>query len=325
VRPSHLADDHWSAIEVEVGRLLRSLEADDGPQALSDLKCLVESVARIVLDLDGEPADPAAVFDTVVNRAHTLLAKQPGHELADQSPFGQMATQASKIVRGLGTIRNEFGGGHGRARIPTYSDEMVSLALDGSLLWLRWALPRIGFFAEGRPAPLINDLVGRPPSTFRSGDLARRLVAASLPELDPRHQRSIGAAVGQRTMGETFVVRRDGLEPCRDSDDLLTWPRDYRLGLVAGLWFDVDGRITLTPRSLEDALAVLEPVPNCGDELAALVDQVIRLRVPGGLTGDWPADRAAEQAVRHRIGIWPPDLGPALERLADHIKPEPPF
>jgi hypothetical protein len=126
-------------------------------------------------------------------------------------------------------------------------------------------------------------------------------------------------------MGETFVVRRDGLEPCRNSDDLLTWPRDYRIGLASGLWFDVDGRTTLTPKSLEDALAVLEPVPDSGRELAELVDQIDRSRMRGGLTGEWTTDHAAELAVRHRINTWPPDLTDSLQRLADHISPEPPF
>lgn len=98
-RPKHLDEDHWACVELEAVRLARSLDAGDGAQALSDLKCLVESIARIVLDLDGAPADPHAAFDALITRAHTLLAGQPGHELANASPFGVVATQASKIAR----------------------------------------------------------------------------------------------------------------------------------------------------------------------------------------------------------------------------------
>ena len=89
----------------------KTAEKADGSQALSDIKCLVESISRIVLDIDGTPAAPNAAFDAVVTQAHTLLTGQPGHELANQSTFGQLATQASKIARNLGNIRNEFGGG----------------------------------------------------------------------------------------------------------------------------------------------------------------------------------------------------------------------
>jgi hypothetical protein len=109
-RPDYLGDDHWACIEREADRLWRSLVAGDGSQALSDIKCLVESISRIVLEIDGTPAAPNTAFDTVVTQAHTLLTGQPGHELANQSTFGQLATQASKIARNLGNIRNESGG-----------------------------------------------------------------------------------------------------------------------------------------------------------------------------------------------------------------------
>lgn len=323
-RPDYLGDDHWACIEREADRLWRSLAAGDGSQALSDIKCLVESISRVVLEIDGTPAAPNTAFDTVVTQAHTLLTGQPGHELANQSTFGQLATQASKIARNLGNIRNEFGGGHGRARTPDLRDEMVALALDGGLLWSRWALRRLGYFAEGRPTSLINDLVVT-PQTFYAGTLQRRLLAANLPALDPRHQRSIGVAVGQRVMRETFVVRRDGLEPCLESDDLSTWPRDYRIGLAYGLWFDPSGGLTLTARSLEDALRVLEPVPDGAADLADWVTRIAERRFPGGLSDEFAASLAAEQFVRRWITFRPAEEHPALAALAENIKPEPPF
>lgn len=323
-QPDYLGDDHWACIQREADRLGRSLDAGDGSQALSDIKCLVESISRVVLEIDGTPASPNAGFDTVVNQAHTLLTGQPGHELANQSPFGQLAVQASRIARNLGTIRNEFGGGHGRARTPDLRDEMVALALDGGLLWSRWALRRLGYFSEGRPTLLINDLVVE-PKTFFAGTLQRRLVAANLPALEARHQRSIGVAVGQRVMRETFVVRRDGLEPCLDSDDLSTWPRDYRLGLAYGLWFDPYGSLTLTPRSLEEALRVLEPVPDCADDLTDWVTRIAERRPPGGLSEEYAVSMQAEQFVQRWMTFRHNDEHQALARLADLIKPEPPF
>lgn len=323
-RPDYLGDDHWDCIQCEADRLWRSLAAGDGSQALSDIKCLVESISRIVLEIDGTPAAPNTGLDTVVAQAHSLLTGQPGHELANQSTFGQLATQASKIARNLGNIRNEFGGGHGRARTPDLRDEMVALALDGGLLWSRWALRRLGYFSEGRPTSLINDLVVV-PQTFYAGTLRRRLLAANLPALDPRHQRSIGVAVGQRVMRETFVVRRDGLEPCLGSDDLSTWPRDYRLGLAYGLWFDPIGGLTLTPRSLEDALQVLEPVPDGAGDLADWVTRIAERRFPGGLSEDYATSLVAEQFVRRWMPFRPTEEHPPLTALAEQIEPEPPF
>jgi hypothetical protein len=59
----------------------------------------------------------------------------------------------------MGTIRNEHGGGHRRARRPELTGEMLGLAMDGCLRWSRWALTRLGYFARGRPETLIRDLV----------------------------------------------------------------------------------------------------------------------------------------------------------------------
>jgi hypothetical protein len=92
------------AIALEVERLGRSLDASDVGQALSDLKCLVEAAARITMDIDGAPADPSASFDSIVNRAHQLLAGQPGYDLTNEPQAGRIASQASKIARNLGDI-----------------------------------------------------------------------------------------------------------------------------------------------------------------------------------------------------------------------------
>jgi hypothetical protein len=320
-RPPHIPDHHWLAVDTEVQRLRRSLGAQDGSQALSDIKCVVEGIARVVLEIGGAPAAPSEAFQTVVGRAHTQLKDQPGHELANESVFGDLATQASKIARQLAAIRNEFGGGHGRARIPKLSDEMVVLALDGGLLWSRWALRRLGYFSEGRPAALIDALVGS-PQTFRSGDLRRRLLSARLPDLESRYQRSIGIAVGQRAARQTFVVHRDGVEPCLESDDLVTWPRDYRIGVAYGLWFDPDGRLTLTPESAREALIVLDPVADCAADLDDWVARIASAR--SGSTPAWdPKTYEIGQFIRGWVESRPVEERGALIALADLINPYP--
>ena len=103
----------------------RALAADDDQQAIGYLKCLVEAVAKVVQDINGTPADGNTTFDTVTKSAHELLAMQPGDELAYETPFGNLATQARKIAVAMSTIRNGYGAGHGRSRLPPMRDEML--------------------------------------------------------------------------------------------------------------------------------------------------------------------------------------------------------
>jgi hypothetical protein len=207
VRPDHLGDAHWSAVQLEFDRFARAVEAGDDGQALGYLKCLVEAIAKVVLDINGTPSGGSESFDTVTKKAHDLLAAQPGHELANGTPFGNLATQARKMAVSMSVIRNSFGGGHGRARQPDLRSEMLDLATDGSLLWSRWALRRLGYFTQGRPETLIRDLVGDPDGQiiFYGGDLTARLQAANLPGCEAKHARAIGLAVGQRAAMDTFT------------------------------------------------------------------------------------------------------------------------
>ena len=152
-RPPHLAAEYWLSVEAELLRLARSLDAADDVQVIGDAKCLVEAVAKIVWDINGTPPDSNDGFPKVVARAHELLRNQPGHELAHGTTFANLAMQASKMAGYLAEIRNSLGGGHGRARQPYVRAEEVDLALDGALTWVRWALRRIGLFAEGCQGP----------------------------------------------------------------------------------------------------------------------------------------------------------------------------
>lgn len=322
-RPPYLSEEHWGSIDAEVARLDRSLASGDMVQTIGDVKCLVEAVAKVTLDINGTPADPSASFDTTVNKAHTLLAQQPGHELAHESEFGRMATQASKIARNLGNIRNEFGGGHGRARQPRVKDEMVDMALDGGLLWVRWALRRLGLFSEGRPDALIRDLVEE-GAVFRSGMLRRRLEAANLPTLEARHQRALGVAVGQRAMRGTFVVREGGVTACLESDDTdKLWTPDYRIGLAQGLLFDPDEQPTVRDHSLRDALMALDPLPDCSTDLAELVDRIVTSTEQGTIAADVADSHDLEKFIESRIDVRPDPERPALNRLAKHVQPLP--
>jgi hypothetical protein len=317
--PTRIGGAHLEAIAVEAERLGRAIDAGDDGQALGYLKCLVEAVAKIVLDLNGEPVAGNASFDTIVGNAHGLLARQRGVELARDSPFANLTTQARKMAVSMSTIRNEFGGGHGRARQPELTPEMLTLAMDGSLLWVRWAVRRLDAFAEGRPETLIRDLVGDPDGviSFYRGSLAQRLASSGLAEIEPRHARAIGVAVGQRAARDTFNVRIDGVDPPANDPDLHRWPAPYRLGVARGLLFAPDERTTFTAYNLLEALQVCLPVIDASEEMGDLIRAVLQAVPPGQLPGNpestasltWLIDQnvqsrpAAEQADWAALGL----------------------
>lgn len=321
-RPEFLGDEHWQCVTIELDRLHRSLEAGDDSQVLSDLKCLLEAVARIALDIAGEPARASESLDRTAKRAHDLLAEQPGNSLVRGGDFAKMASQACRIARNMGSIRNQYGGGHGRSRSPQLRDEMVDLALDGSLTWARWAVRRLGLFSEGRPATLIRDLVEE-SAIFHSGVLQRRLEAANLASLEVHHQQELGVAVGQRVMQQTFVVRWDGLDPCLKSDDLEVWPTGYRVGLLRGLWFDPSGRTTVSPQSIKDGLGVLDPIPDGSEALSKQIQRLVDSTQPGLPDADREALAETVKWIRHRALVRPADEQPALQQLLEHLDPSP--
>ena len=320
-RPPLLAQEYWASIESELLRLERSLTADDDVQAIGDAKCLVEATAKVVWDINGTPADSNEKFPKVVVRAHELLRNQPGHELAHQSTYAAMALQASKMAGNLAEIRNAIGGGHGRARKPYVRAEEVDLALDGAITWVRWALRRLDLFAEGRPDQLIRDLIGsdtEPQKIFTQGLLARRLVAANLPQLEAKWQRALGVAVGQRSSGGTFVVSNDGLSPAVESADLAVWPAQYRLGLALGCLFDRDEQPTIWPGSIAAAIKVLTPVTNEEAALELLVERIIFHFRPDEADRVQLAEVVGEvELAADRVAL---SMQPSVRRLAAHLR-----
>lgn len=327
-RPEHVGQAHVDSIGLELQRLARALDADDDAQAIGYLKCAVEAVAKVVLDINGTPADGAAAYPTTIKQAHQLLIGLAGPELAGGGPFAVLATQAQKMAGTLGEVRNSYGGGHGRARQPELTPEMLSLARDGGLLWLRWAMRRLGTFALGRPETLIRDLIGDPTGSivWYSGDLTSRLTAADLAGIDPRHARAIGVAVGQRAAQETFNVMIEGIRAAvEDPENLSAWPAVYRIGAAFGLLFAPDERPTITAHSLHRALQLCLPLTAEATETSTLIGRVMASRPPGPMPGTseqnttllWfvqqnaasrpPADQASWYALRAHLSA----AGPA--------------
>lgn len=264
-RPRHIFPEVWQSVEAHRGRLdgaLTSTPADPGA-AVGAAKDLVECIARAVCEERGETS-PGHEYERHVNAAHKALRSQPGPGLDPGEGLGKLINGLQRTAVSLATLRNEYGSGHGRPYLPDVAEETLEAAVGGALLWCRWALRRLGYLQHGNAAVLIADLMH---STFYSGDLAERLLAANLPALAEDEQRRLGVAVGRRAAGNTFTVAVDGIDAAL-SDEPGRWPEPYRRGVLDGLLTNRDGEVTLRWQTVEYAPRVAASLPDPDDALA---------------------------------------------------------
>lgn len=278
-RPNYLGSEYWNAIDLEHQRLLRAHEANDLGEVVGQCKALVESISRVTLELDGRPAASDDSFDKIVKNAHNLLVDQRTEGNSVDSAGRTAATQILKLVSSLGPYRNSKGSGHGRAFIPEILNDTAGLITVSSLVWVHWALPRVGEFAYGRPEALIRDLILE-RATFHRNSLIERLQDAELPKMDPKHQREVGVAVARRAMQETFIVQQEGVESCARSVSLKFWTEQYRLGVATGLFRDKSGELTVNKWGVEHALLVLNPVEKIASEVGEIDSLILRSWLP---------------------------------------------
>ena len=261
-RPPHLPNQQWAAIEVEAARVQGALSRGDFPQAVGSLKDLVEAVARCTHELNGTPAAPNSGFGTVVSGAHELLRTQPGPGLTHDQRHAQIARSALKMTEQLASIRNDFGTGHGRAAPVEVSLDEITLVIDGSLTWVRWALRRLGQFCIGRPQQIIDQL--------ENGIWSRHLLRERLEAVDlsqPHVASQVGLAVGRRASRDTLCVLEDGVETPAASDDVVRWPPAYRIAAANGLLSTSAGVSTVSATRLRLAAELLRPIGD--SDLAA--------------------------------------------------------
>ena len=244
-------------------------EDSDRSLVIGCAKELVECVAKLVLAARGRTAGANTDFGALLTEAHKGLDRQPGSGLAHDEPARSLAQGAKSLVSALGHVRNAVGTGHGRVAPPVIADEVVELAVPAALLWCRWALRRLDHLMVGSLEPLIADIAG--PGTFSRDVLTSRLAAAGLGSLSGDDLRRLGQAVGQRALSGTFMVRIEGADACADSDDLVSWPPDYRIALATGLFLDRDGYLAPEPWSVRLAARVLTALPT---QEAAVLDML---------------------------------------------------
>ena len=279
-RPDGLDSAAWEAIEDGRSRLEEATAADDRPLAIGTAKDLAEAVARVVLGARGETVASNEDFSLTVSRAHDALKRQPGTDLAADPEIRAIAQSLKTIVTQLPALRNRCGTGHGRAVLPDISAELMVVAVDGAMLWVRWALRRLEALIAGSTEAIVRDLLDA--EIFRKGELAMRIAAADLKSLDKPELRSLGIAVAHRSMNGTFVVQEDGVEACARSSSLEAWPSAYRAGVAEGLLLNRNGYVSADVWGATHVAMVLAPAPDASAILDALSEGGRDL--PNGIT-----------------------------------------
>jgi hypothetical protein len=273
-RPAGLADAAWESITSCLDRLERASRDDDSSLVVGSAKELVEAMAKVVLQERGETVGSGADYTEVLTKAYKALDRQPGQGLAADPGVREIAQGAKTIASQLGSLRNQYGTGHGRAGAPQVPDELVLVSVDAALLWSRWAARRLEDYISGRPSSLAHEL--RSGAAFRRGQLRRRLEDANLRALEEADQQLLGVTVAQRAMRDTFVVREDGIDACAEISDLGQWPAGYRKGLVQGLFLDQDGYVDVKPWGVKLAARVLAPHPDAKAVLNEMRDSILQ-------------------------------------------------
>jgi Abortive infection C-terminus len=285
----------------------------DRSLVLGRAKELAESVARVVITERGQVAPAATDFPSLIDSAHGALKRQPGTDLSNDPELRNLVQAAMKIVKSVGTIRNSFGSGHGRAREPQVEQEMVDVTVAATMLWVRWALGRLAPLILGQPTSLISDLLDG--VHFDKGNLAERLRAANIGDLDTSIQQKLGTAVGIRAMRDTFLVQIEGVQACASSDSLDEWPLHYRRGVVDGLFVDENGNVRTTRWAVELVPGVLGPT----EDQAAELDRLIALLGSECLgAGDYSEDYALWSSISRLAGKFESAARPKWSKIANY-------
>jgi hypothetical protein len=252
-----------------------------------------------------------------VNRAHAALERQPGPELAADLTISAIATATKQIATQRRGLRNQYGTGHGRAIAPEVAEELVLVSADAAMLWCRWALRRLEHLIAGAPSTLAHDLDG---GTFRTGELAARLAAANLPELDLPEQHLLGVAVAHRAMRDTGLVKLEGVEACATTPGTDTWPAGYRAGLVEGLFLDPGGYIDANCWGIQQAAVVLASHPDADAVMQELSEKIRQASWSHRFASRAETRRAAIRTMREMMAVLPTDASRQKWReIADRL------
>lgn len=218
-------------------------------------------------------------------------------------------------------LRNRFGTGHGRVLPPEMDEELAPLCVDAAFLWSRWALRRLGYLLARRPLGLVTALQD---GIFYRGDLRKLLQTVNLPELEPSDQRLVGVAVGYRAMRDTFVVKDEGVEECALQPDLQVWPKDYRAGLLEGLFLDRQGYVDTNAWAAKASAVVIAPAPTAAQFLKELATKIAQASWAYRFASDAATRAQAVAAMRTSSPVLPnAQARDAWERIVWRLDPDP--
>ena len=240
-KPEHVDPPAWEAIELARDRLQRAWHIQDLPEVVGKAKELVETVAKVTVAATEGTVGDSIDLPALVKAAQKTLKRQPGPDLSQDQDLRAIAQATQTIATSLAPIRNVYGTGHGRARVPDVVEEMATLSLESALVWCRWALKRLGHLLADYP----NDLIAAVQTGTTRVVLRVKFKAASLAQQPVEVQHRIGVAFGQQSAGGFGNATEVGVEPAVEGG-FEDYPIAYRRGLLEGMLLTAGGAIGLT-------------------------------------------------------------------------------
>ena len=179
----------------------------------------------MVAAADGTLADNAD-FGPTVKAAHQSLKRQPGVDLSQDEALRAITQATQTMATSLAPLRNHYGTGHGRARVPDVTVEMATVTAEAALVWCRWALGRLGHFLADYPNDLIDAV-----QTGTTRELLATIPGSCASQQPVEVQHRIGFAFGQQSAGGFGNATEVGVEPAMNGG-FDEFPIDYRRGLI---------------------------------------------------------------------------------------------
>lgn len=303
------------AIAAAEARIDRAGVAADLEGIIGASKDLVETVAKVVLDVLGQSYGS----DTPVQKLASVSMKALG--IAEERPAlqrlgGSMATAAGAI----GELRNSDGTGHGRSARSTISPRHAEFVRAAAAAWCTWML----LLAEDKLADTsrfnkaLAEIGGE--RVFRRGALKAYLDELRLDAAPREVQRKLGLAVARRwTVNSTFMPRIDVIDPLAEGAE--DFPLVFQEGLIEGLLLDRDGRVGMGADDVRKAVEIaMRMRPKVRQEtLAQLAEHIDEASAAPSFDHDAQESSAAlfrELAVEHQAR----DPGHALSRIAARLE-----
>lgn len=315
VEESVLPKTAHDAITSAKARIDRAEAAGDLEGTIGSSKDLVETVAKVVLDVLGQSYGS----DTPVQKLASISMKALG--IAEERPAlhrlgGSMATAAGAI----GELRNSDGTGHGRSAPSTINGRHAEFARAAASAWCTWML---GLAEEkladtSRFNTALVEIGGE--RVFRRGALKAYLDEIQLDTAPREVQRKLGLAVARRwTVNSTFMPRLDVIDPLAEGAE--DFPLAFQEGLIEGLLLDKDGRVRTDVEDVRKAIEIAMRMRARVRQttLAQLADHVDEAAPAPSFDHDAQTSIAAlfrELAAENRAR----DPGHALSRIAARLE-----